>query len=278
LSSLMVSAQVPTPESGKSANPDTSITDMGVAVTPSHVNFNLKPGASKTQIIKVTNDTRKTVKFQISFKDYDVDQNGKSVFMKPGEGKHSLSKWINFSPTFFELKPGEVQKISASLQVPDNEEGYKAAWGLLLINQISERQTLDDLQKSDKSVALGIIPTYSFGVYIYQNPPNVSINKVEIQNFKFATDTANKKLIEITAKNVGDGISQCASYVELTNINTGKQQKLLVKRFTVLPGYTRNFRFELPKDMAKGKYSAVGVLDFGSKDEIEAAELEFTIP
>ena len=56
------------------------------------------------------------------------------------------------------------------------------------------------------------------------------------------------------------------------------QSKLPEKRFTILPQFYRDFYFDLPANLAKGKYSAVGVLDFGSKEEIVVAEVEFTIP
>jgi hypothetical protein len=35
--------------------------------------------------------------------------------------------------------------------------------------------------------------------------------------------------------------------------------------------------FDLPDDLPKGKYSAVGVMDYDSDDEIVAAELEITV-
>jgi len=59
-------------------------------------------------------------------------------------------------------------------------------------------------------------------------------------------------------------------------VKTGAQRKLPVKQFTILPGFTRVFSFPLPEDLPKGKYSSVGVMDFGNKEHVEAAELEFT--
>ena len=36
-------------------------------------------------------------------------------------------------------------------------------------------------------------------------------------------------------------------------------------------------RGELPSDIEKGPYSAMAVLDFGNKDELQTAEIEFAI-
>ncbi len=274
-----VNTEAPTlksPQNNVADTPDSLFKEMGVAVTPSRLNFNLKPGASKTYEIKVTNDTKQENSFKVTVKDFDMDNKGRSIFMKPGESKYSLSKWMNVSPTFFKLKPGEFQKIKVTVSVPEGEENNRAAWSVIFVEQAKEREKLD-ASGSGNSIALGVIPTFAFGVYVYQNPPTVKVNKVEIKNFKLIKDTSSIKKMDIVLTNSGDGIAQCTAYIELSNLNTGKQQKLSVKRFTILPGYTRNYIFNLPENLEKGKYSAVGVLDFGSKDEIEAAELEFVI-
>lgn len=258
--------------------PDTSaLKDVGVAVSPSHLNFNLKPGESKTYEVKVTNETLIKRSFTTSLKDFDMNNAGKTAFSDSGTSKYGMSSWLNITPTFFELKPGEVQKVKITLSVPDTGFSNRAAWSILLIEERKQRESLDN-QGDDKKISLGVIPSFGFGVYLYQNPPTVQNNKVEIKNFSLQTGKEKKQRnVEITLQNVGDGIASCVAYIELTNQSTGKQQKLTVKRFVVLPGYVRNYMFALPENLEKGKYSAVGVLDYGSKDVVEAAELEFKI-
>jgi hypothetical protein len=173
--------------------------------------------------------------------------------------------------------PGGFQKVKVTLTVPDTGFSNRAGWCLMMVEERKKRETIDN-KGGDKKISLGVIPTFAFGVYIYQNPPTVKNNKVEIKNF-VSTLPANKKTrnIEFALENVGDGIAFCIAYVELTNLKTGKQQKLMVKRFTILPGNRRNYLFPLPENLEPGKYSAVGVLDFGSNEEVEAAELNFDI-
>ncbi len=118
----------------------------------------------------------------------------------------------------------------------------------------------------------------SFGIFVYQNPPNVSNNKVDITSLKYEQGVppmVNQLVME--AKNIGNGIGFCLYYIELTNLMNGKTEKLKVRQFTILPGYNRKVIFELPKELAKGKYSGVAVLDFGSKDNLQTAELDFEI-
>ena len=160
------------------------------------------------------------------------------------------------------------------VSIPDT--AFFAAWTILTIDQSYDRPKLD-VQGNDKTIAMGVVNTMGFGVYIYQNPPNVTVNNVEIEKFTFETVDSLKLLI-LNVKNIGDGIGYSSTYVDLTNLSTGKITKLYAKKFTILPQYTRFLKFVIPADIEKGKYSAVGVLDFGSKEEIKAAEIEFEIP
>lgn len=78
-------------------------------------------------------------------------------------------------------------------------------------------------------------------------------------------------------ENNGETIIDCASYIELTNLNTGFNKRLEVRAFTVLPTGKREVFFYIPEDVPKGSYSILGVLDYGSREAIEAAEIELKI-
>lgn len=257
--------------------PDSAFDDMGVSVSPSSMHLSIKPGSSVVKEIKVKNSTKEEYTFQITYSDFEMSRIGKPLGLKPGEGKYGLSRYINVSPSYFKLKAGEELKLKVTIAVPEEEDAYKAMWTILIVDQVTERPPLDQGDKPNR-LSMGIIPTFGFGVYIYQNPPNVKINSLEIEKFALTTTTDGKKKMEMVVKNTGDGISYCSSYVELTNVNTGRQDKLQVKRFTILPQFFRDFFYELPADLPPGKYSAVGVVDFGNSEEIIAAELEFDVP
>lgn len=250
--------------------------NAGVAVSPAHVHFEVAPGDSETTTVTINNDTDKENKFRVSFNDFNMNGYGKSEFLEPGEGEYSLSRWVTASPSFVTLAPGEKAEITVNITVPlDHEDANKAAWTILMIEQAEERQTLDPGAGQDK-IALGVIPTFAFGVFLYQNPPGVVMNDVDI--IDLAIDQREESnAIRIDVENLGDGISYCTVYVDLTNLDTGDTQKMVKKRFTIVPGLKRAFNFQLPGDLPQGNYSAVTVLDFGSDEELEAAEIEFNL-
>lgn len=255
--------------------PDSAFQDMGVSVSPSSMHLNIRPGTSVTKEIKVKNDTKKPYRFNIGFNDFEMNTQGKPIAPQPNNCKYCLSKYISVSPSYFELKPGEEVKVKLIIAIPDSADMYKAMWTIVTVDQVVERAPLD-LEPHPNRLSMGILPSIGFGVYIYQNPPNVKVNKINIERFQFA-EKEGKKYFDLKVKNIGDGISYCNSYVSLTNLQTGEQKKVNVKRFTILPQFIREFKIDLPSDLLPGKYTAVGVVDFGDADEMVAAQADFEI-
>ena len=251
------------------------IDTKGISVSPAHFHLNLKPGQTKTYKIKINNDTESKKEFKVNMYDFNMNGKGKSSFLTAGSGEYSLSKWMNVSPTFFEVKPGEKKEISFTVSVPNDETGNRAAWSIIMIEQAEPRKQLQPAQKGSGTVALGVVPTFAFGVFVYQNPPTVKTENVEMIGFKMETkDEVNTVYLE--AENKGDGIAYCTSYIDLINNATGAQVRLTVKKFTIVPGLIRDFVFKLPA-LVPGDYTAIGVLDYEGSDEIQAAKMQITI-
>ena len=253
-----------------------NVSSSGVAISPSRLRFNVSPGKEETAKVKINNDTDEAKAFRVKFNDFNMNKYGKSQFVEPGNGKYGISNWISVSPSFIEVAAGEKKEITVTLDVPSDDQGQKAAWGIMMIEEAEERKVFDYGHTSGETVAFGVIPTLAFGVFLYQNPPGVTQDDLDITDFQINQNN-DRNFVRIDAKNNGTGIAYCKAYVELTNLNTGYQEKLLVKSFTIVPELTREFSFELPEGLEKGKYSAVGVIDYGNENEIEAAELEFEI-
>ncbi|MFC2110614.1 hypothetical protein ACFLRU_03340 [Bacteroidota bacterium] len=249
---------------------------VGVSVSPAHFHLDLKQGESKTYSITINNDTPVSKSFNLNMFDFNMNGKGKSAFLAAGEGEYSLSKWINITPTFVELKPREKRKVDFTVSIPNSDEGKKAAWSIIMVELQEARKRLDPSNKTASTVALGVVPTYAFGVFVYQNPPNVDVNQVEFVDFYLDNNNKTKK-IAIVSENKGDGIAYCTSYIDITNLETGEQERLTVKKFTILPGLIRDFIFPIPERITKGKYLAVGVLDFENSEEIQAAKMEFEL-
>jgi hypothetical protein len=248
----------------------------GVSVSPPTVRFNLKSGTSQSKNIKITNDTDFPKTFQIKAQDYladDINREAQTSIV-PEDYKYGLKKWLYVTPSLVTIQPGQKANINVLLDVPAGDEFAHAAWSLIIIDEVKDRKELNIPTAGSGAVGLGILPSMGFGIFVYQNPPNVKNNAVELTGY--AIDPTKKK-ITMKASNKGDGIGFCTYYVELLNMATGETFKIPVQTATLLPGSTRELAIELPA-LSSGSYNALGVLDFGSKEYVETAELDFAIP
>jgi len=274
--SIIINAAVVFGQLSPTATVEKTKKTKGISVSPAHFHLTMNPGEVKTYTITVRNDTEKINRFKVNSYDFDMTNLGKSTFMPPGKGKYSLSKWLNISPTFIELAAGEKREVTFTVNMPSDSSANRAAWNIIMIEQEEPATSLGSPEHGENTVALGITPTFAFGIFIYQNPPNAAVTKIEITNFSKISEK-NVNTISIQAQNMGDGIAYCTAYVDLTNLTNGKQHRLLVKKFTIVPDLTRDFAFTLPKTLEKGKYLAVGVLDYEGAEEIQAAKMKFEI-
>lgn len=248
----------------------------GVSVSPPTIRFTLKPGASQSKQIKISNDTDVERTFQVKVQDYlaaDINRAAENSQV-PEEYKYGLKKWLYVTPSVITVMPGQKASINVLLDVPAGDEFAHAAWSLIVIDEVKERQELDVPSAGTNAMGMGIVPSMGFGIFVYQNPPNVKNNQIELTGYALST---NQKQINMKAKNSGDGIGFCTYYVELLNMATGETIKIPAKTATLLPGATRALDVDLP-NLPSGSYNALGVLDFGSKDYVETAELDFAVP
>jgi P pilus assembly chaperone PapD len=249
---------------------------QSISVAPSRFYYKVNPGGMKTQVLKVTNNSTTKESFVVNFGDFAAPGSaGKSVLMKPGESANSLVKYISANPSYFELDPGKTQEVQVTLELPNLPESNTVKWGTLMLKIEKEKNKVNDLGGTD--VGMGILETVQFVVHIFQTPPNITKKSAEIISLKQVSgDKPGERAVLLMTKNTGDAILDCASYIEFLNLNTGKKERMQPTAFTVLPGGAREMKFILPA-MEKGKYNLTGVVDFGSREEVQAAELEMEI-
>jgi P pilus assembly chaperone PapD len=270
LSSTLVHSQDPNFDPFKDTIP------KGVSVSPPTIRFSLKPGTSQSKQIKISNDTDVARTFQVKVQDYlaaDINRAAENSQV-PDDYKYGLKKWLYVTPSVITVQPGQKASINVLLDVPAGDEFAHAGWSLIVIDEVKERQELNVPSQGNNAMGMGIVPSMGFGIFVYQNPPNLLNNQIEMTGYSISVD---KKIISMKASNTGDGIGFCTYYVELLNMATGETIKVPAKTATVLPGATRMLEVELPL-LSSGSYNALGVLDFGSKDYVETAELDFAIP
>jgi P pilus assembly chaperone PapD len=250
---------------------------QNVSVSPSRFYYKTAPGETKKQILHVTNSSSSRQSFNISFADFAAPGlNGKTQLLKAGESDHSIAGYMSASPSFFELDAGKSQDVQVVMDLPNLPEANKVKWGTLMIKLTKERTEANAAEKD--GVGMGILETFQFVVHLFQTPPSITLRQAEITGFKEITQAADTgRTLSLITANTGEAILDCATYLEFSNTKNGYEERTKPAAFTVLPEGAREMKFIIPKELPKGKYSVTAVVDFGSKDAIQAAEMDLEI-
>ncbi|RKQ50119.1 P pilus assembly chaperone PapD [Roseivirga pacifica] len=241
-----------------------------ISTSPSRLNYKVSPGGTQRGIITVANNSDIRQDFNVDFGDFDASRSGKSKFLEKGVLPRSCANWLSATPSLFTLDPGETQQVEVVMDVPQDSLAYMARWAVAYIRLAGERQAQ---QQGNDGLIVNLNQSYRFGVYIFQTPPSATYAKGEVTGFAQEDD-----MLVFSLKNTGETFLVCNSYLEFTNLQNGEMNRINSKQFTVLPASDRDVTFRVPSDLPAGKYSVLGVLDYGSRDEVEAAEIEITIP
>lgn len=241
-----------------------------ISTSPTRINYKVSPGGSGRSRITVANNSVDKQGFQVTFGDFSASINGKSQFSAQGTEDRSCSSWLTATPAVFELEPGETQDIQVLIDVPADSSALIARWAVAYVQLTAPD---NDGQGSGEGLKVQVNQSYRFGVYLFQTPPSATDSKGEIKGLNYEND-----VFTINMKNAGETFLRCNSYIELTSLSTGETKRVTTRGFTMLPALSRNTSFKIPPDMAPGRYSVLAVMDYGNRDEVEAAEMEILIP
>lgn len=252
-------------------------TAQNVSISPSRLYFKTPVGEYKEQEVSITNSSTLSQSFAISFGDFEPSGNaGKSKIMKQGESENSCAKWMSAEPSFFEVEPGQTKKIKVLLQIPSSPEANKVKWAAMQIKLAKEKTPKDN--SDENTIGLGITETFQFVVHVFQSPPSVTLKNAEIETFKeISMPGDSTRTVMLRVKNSGEAILDCVSYLEFTNLNSGLEERQKPIAYTLLPGSSRELKFPISTALPEGKYSLLGVVDYGSKENVQAAETEVMI-
>ena len=250
---------------------------QNVAISPSRLYYKTALGEYKIQEVNVTNSSTHNQSFVVGFGDFEPSGvSGKSTMLKAGESENSCSQWLSADPSFFELAAGQTQKVKVLMQVPASPDANKVKWAALKVKLAKEKTGTPEGDKD--AIGMGISETFQFVVHIFQSPPTVTMKNAEIESFaEITSDKDSIHTVMMRVKNSGEAILDCASYLEITNLSTGEEERQKPFAYTLLPGSIRELKFQMPSGLKEGKYSVLGVVDYGSRENVQAAETEILI-
>jgi len=255
----------------------TQLFAQSVSVTPSRLYYKEALGAYKSQKIRITNNGAKTETFQVTFNNFGSEGNkGKTQIIKDESYTHGCSQWLSATPSFFELAPGVTQDVDILMQVPNVPEANNARWAVANVKLSKENR--GGANGSNNETGMQILQTFQFLIHIFQTPPTVTYKEAHITRFVDGGKSGNNEhMLVMEVENSGETILDCVPYLDLVNLKNGQSSRVKSKAFTVLPSGRREVRFFLPTALPLGKYSILGVVDYGSDSDLAGAEMELDL-
>ncbi len=257
------------------ANMAPGYAQAGVSTSPNKLYYTFEPGGSGTQKLIVQNPADKELEVGISFSDWQYDSLGNNITTDPGTLPHSCSKWITIAQgSYFILKPFERKELDVIVTAPaDLNKDIPVHTAMLYLTQ------LNPWKPGQSEEGASIIVTVRMGVKIYYSHVTAPQRSIEIVNFshmKSHIEGAQDQL-ELKIDNLSDTWVKGNVKVELLNTSNGKKLFLDEVEFHQLPGDKRLVRLKLPAKADKGKYNATAIVNYGDRDELKVAELDFML-
>ena len=243
----------------------------GMTVSPGKLYYKLLPGAGTTQKIVVSNPNDKELEISVSVNDWNYDSVGNTQTFDAGTLATSCADWVQILPgAYFTLKPREKRELSVVFNVPQNANRDIPVHNAMVF--------LTQLNPGDAKTPDGtsIKVSVRMGVKLYHAFSQVEERDIDIVNMKDVPgNSADSGYLEMVFKNTGKSWIEGKIKWELLNTQTGEKKKLEEQDFFSLPGDQRIILQALPPNLAKGKYTATAVINYGNKDELKIVELEF---
>jgi hypothetical protein len=244
---------------------------QNLGVHPTTLEFKLAGGQTESQAIHLSNSSPKKVQFRLYLNDWLRDSVGGHFYTDPNTLPHSCSRWVTVDKNFVELEPGKSTDVTVRLALPDSATvSDEMKWSMLFIETVEEQKAVQG-----KGAQAAVKNLLRIGVHIYQTPPSLVEKSVKVYDLKPVPKVNN--VFQVSCENTGKVMVDCRSYIELAALSDGKKTKLEPVEFPMFPSQRRYVVFELPKDLPKGKYSALAVLDAGEDVSLEAVETEIEV-
>lgn len=238
---------------------------------PTTLDFKLGAGQGESQVINISNGSNKKVQFRVYLNDWVRDSTGGHIYYRADTLSRSCSKWVTFDKNFLELEPGQFSQLTVKLQMPEDPNAVKEMkWAMLFIETVEEANAA-----KAASTQASVRNLLRLGVHIYQTPPTLSNKEVKVLDLVPSKEAVNT--YNLICQNTGDVMLECKSYLELSSLADGAKTKLDPIEYPMFPGQKRYVTFELPKNLAKGKYSVLAVADGGEDMSLEAIESQVEV-
>lgn len=255
----------------------TGLWAQSASISPSRFYFKQAAGENGVQLLRVTNNGSRPETFQVTFANFASEGNQGKTELVGADYPNGCAAWLSASPAFFEVAPGETRDVEIRMQLPAAPAGETVRWAVGQVRLASERNALNE--QGNDVTGMQIIQTFQFLFHVFQTPPALADAKeASVLSFSQVSAPGERPVtLMMEVENTGRAIADCVPYLDVLHQGSGETRRELGKPFSVLPGGRRQVRLHLPEDLAPGAYNILGVIDYGSRNDLAGAELNISI-
>ncbi len=247
----------------------------GMTASPVRNYFRVSKGNSSVKKITITNPNNTPLEIGLSVNDWRHDITGNNEVFPAGTLKTSMRNWIQvLEGSYFILQPKETRDINLVITpAADADTSIPVHTSMIYLTQLNPAEVPKANGASLKlAIRLGIKLYHSFKSF---DEKNIEIN--EFKDLALIKDSSTNSALELKITNTGRIWLEAKTKWELMNSKTGKKVVLESPEFDMLPGEVRILRKDLPTSLEKGSYTATVIINYGNRDELKLAELDFIL-
>jgi archaellum component FlaG (FlaF/FlaG flagellin family) len=254
---------------------------LNIDVRPENLEMMVPAGAYRTISFIFKNHEEFPLDVSVSTKAMTFDLEGDVVILDTSSGEWSCADWINLEPSEFTVRPRGVERIKATIRVPEDVSGERYA---SVVYQITPRDTTRDTLNQ---IALSLRTTVTLTIP-GKFEKKGEIEKIEVNAYKdvpvsltiYFKNTGNihlkprgKATLEVFKKPEVAGEIQ---YVPGQEYETVGVVNIEPVKKPILPGSTRRIKVDFLHRLPEGKYRIVVRMDYGGETAAEAVK-EFIV-
>lgn len=189
-------------------------------------------------------------------RDYRFASDGSNVYGEPGSEERSNSSWISFFPSQFTLPPGESQKVSWTVTVPEEEDLRGTYWSMLMVEPAKPR-----VRPEARDEAVAITSVIRYGIQLSTTVGEDGEHALAFTSVQ-AVQKDGRTSVELHVENTGEAKLEPWMWVEVFDTEGASRGRFHGDRRRIYPNCSVRCDIGLP-ELPEGQYTALIVVDNG---------------
>ena len=237
---------------------------QSLEVSPPSQEINVDPGKTVEVKAKIRNKSRVEVPFEVRIEDFTASGEEGQVELVP-DSEYSVTSWATVTPKTFSLGAGEEREVTARIAVPSNAAGGR--YGSFVFTVVNK-----DKKENTASVAQEIASLFLVRV---SGEVNETLHVANISADRFSEFGPIPMTVKLS--NSGNIHVKVVGLVNVTDMFGNRTADIVLPATNIFPGADRTIKTSLDKKLLFGRYKAVALLNYGSKNQALTAETTFTV-